>query len=123
MIHFVIGTGSRSSGSRYVYYFNGGKIMNSGLVVLMGLGVVFIGLVCIIFVCKCMSFVVSKIEKAPTNAEIPASQVASQNSTNTTANSDTIPSRPELAAAIAAAVAEYTGKDISGIRIHSIKKL
>ena len=97
--------------------------MNSGLVVLMGLGVVFIGLVSIIFVCKCMSFVVSKIEKAPANAEEPASQVPSQNSTNTAANSDTIPSRPELAAAIAAAVAEYTGKDISGIRIHSIKKL
>ena len=40
-----------------------------------------------------------------------------------TAKTEAIPSRPELAAAIAAAIAEYTGKDISGIRIHSIKKL
>ena len=91
--------------------------MNSGLVVLMGLGVVFFGLICIIFVCKCMSFVVGKIEKAP--ASVPETQVPKQNSTK----AEAIPSRPELAAAIAAAIAEYTGKDISGIRIHSIKKL
>lgn len=94
--------------------------MNSGLVVLMGLGVVFFGLICIIFVCKCMSFVVGKIDKASAKTEIPASQVPTQ----TQANADApIPSRPELAAAIAAAIAEYTGKDISGIRIHSIKKI
>ena len=93
--------------------------MNSGLVVLMGLGVVFFGLICIIVVCKCMSFVVGKMEKAPATANAPESKVATQN----TAKTEAIPSRPELAAAVVAAIAEYTGKDISGIRIHSIKKL
>jgi sodium pump decarboxylase gamma subunit len=93
--------------------------MNSGLVVLMGLGTVFFGLICIIFVCKCMSFVISKIEKAPATVSAPATQAPVQN----TAKTEAIPSRPELAAAIAAAIAEYTGRDISGIRIHSIKKL
>ena len=92
--------------------------MDSGLVVVMGLGVVFFGLICIIFVCKCMSFVVGKMEKAPA-VEKTAENNAVQNSTKPQA----IPSRPELAAAITAAIAEYTGKDISGIRIHSIKKL
>jgi len=119
MIHLPFGQAVCHPVQDIVYYFNGGKIMNSGLVVLMGLGVVFFGLICIIFVCKCMSFVVSKIEKAPASAKIPESQIPKQNSTKTEA----IPSRPELVAAIAAAIAEYTGKDISGIRIHSIKKL
>lgn len=93
--------------------------MSSGFVVLMGIGTVFFGLICIILVCTLMSAVIKAFQKKPSSAPItdnkqvsaPAQQVPS------------IPSRPELAAAIAAAIAEYSGKDISGIRILSIKKL
>ena len=89
--------------------------MSDGFVILMGLGVVFVGLICIIFVCMFMSFCIRKFEKKPS-----ASADVQQPSVNAHAPAAAqIPSRPELAAAIA----EYTGKDISGIRILSIKKL
>ena len=82
----------------------------------LGIGTVFLGLVCIIFLCKIMSFVVSKLpsanktEAAPAFAPAVASAPAS------------IENRGALAAAIAAAVAEETGTDVSGIRIVSIKR-
>ena len=93
--------------------------MSDGFVILMGLGVVFVGLICIIFVCMFMSFCIRKLEKKP-NVTEPAQQPDMNVNTPAAAQ---IPSRPELAAAVTAAIAEYTGKDISGIRILSIKKL
>lgn len=92
--------------------------MSNAFVVLMGLGTVFVGLICIIILCKIMSAVIRLFQKTPEKNE---EQVAAVNSASPAAQA--IPSRGELAAAIAAAIAEYTGKDISGIRIHSIKKL
>lgn len=92
--------------------------MNSGFVVLMGLGTVFFGLICIILVCMLMSFLVRIFQKTPEKNEASAQANSAE-----PVKSDAIPSRPELAAAMAAAIAEYSGKDISGIRIHSIKKL
>lgn len=100
--------------------------MNSGFVVLMGLSVVFVGLICIIFVCKLMSFVINDVFKVSAGKSeqaesLPAPAAAALDTAQR--SSEAIPSRPELAAAIAAAIAEYTGKDISGIRILSIKKV
>lgn len=95
--------------------------MNSGFVVAMGLGTVFFGLICIILVCKIMSFIVCKTQK--NIVEAPKADNTSVSAPVSNTASEAIPSRPELAAAIAAAIAEYTGKDISGIRILSIKKL
>ena len=91
--------------------------MNSGFVVLMGLGTVFIGLIFIIIVCMIMSYLIRLFQKNP------AEEAMNENNIPAPSIPDTIPSRPELAAAIAAAVAEYSEKDISGIRILSIKKL
>ena len=93
--------------------------MNDGFVILMGMGIVFIGLICIIFVCMFMSFLVRKLEKKPTEKAEAQQPIVSANAPT----ASPIPSRPELAAAMAAAIAEYSGKDISGIRILSIKKL
>lgn len=92
--------------------------MNSGFVVLMGMGTVFFGLICIILVCMVMSAIIKSFEKKP-----QATSKAENNTPAPANNNGSIPSRPELAAAIAAAIAEYSGKDISGIRILSIKKL
>lgn len=86
----------------------GGILQTVGL----GIGTVFLGLICIIILCKIMSFVVSKLpsanktEAAPAVASAPAS----------------IENRGALSAAIAAAVAEEMGTDVSGIRIVSIKR-
>ncbi len=85
-------------------------------VVVMGLVIVFVGLICIILLCYLMSYVVRQIDQkkpaAPAVADEPAA-----------AAPQAIENRGELVAAISAAIAEELGKDVSGIRILSIKRL
>ncbi len=92
--------------------------MNPGFVVLMGISTVFVGLICIIFVCKIMSFLVNSFQKKPADevAKVPAGNAVA-------AQASEIPNREEFVAAVSAAIAENLGKDVSGIRILSIKKL
>ncbi len=97
--------------------------MNPGFVVVMGLSIVFIGLVCIILVCKLMSLAVGIGEKSPESAAQNKPAASQPQQAVTPQSASEIPSRSELAAAIAAAISEYSGKDISGIRILSIKKI
>ena len=86
-------------------------------VVLMGIGTVFFGLICIILLSMAMSAVCRKMEKAPVAAPAaPAAPAAA-------AGAETIPNRQAMIAAIAAAIAEEEGTDLAGIRILSLKKL
>ena len=85
-------------------------------VILMGIGTVFFGLICIILLTTVMSAVCRSMgDKTPAPAAAapaaPAAQV------------DAIPNRQAMVAAIAVAVAEEMGTDPAGIRILSIKKL
>ena len=82
-------------------------------VCLMGLCTVFIGLICIIALVTVMSAVVRKTEKKPVPASSPiiAAHPASSELT------------PELVAAVSAAIAEELGRDVSAIRIVSMKKI
>ncbi len=80
------------------------------MVVVMGLLVVFVGLICLVFLCKLLGFVVRLFEKTARHPAAPASDAS-------------IPDRPTLVAAISAAIAEEEGTDVGGIRILSIKKL
>ena len=86
------------------------------VVILLGMGVVFLGLVCLIFVCKLMGALVSKAvkgEKPKAEAKVaPAAAVAPQAITN----------RGELVAAISVALAEELGRDVTDLRILSITK-
>ncbi len=84
------------------------------MVVVMGVGVVFLGLVLIILICKIMGlfFVKSaKAEEKPVVASAP------------TAASAVIENRQEIIAAVTAACAEEMGKDVSALRVISFKKL
>ena len=88
-------------------------------VCLMGMGTVFVGLVCIVVLVIGMSAICRKlghIEEAltPAAAPVAAAPVVPQAST---AN------QGALMAAIAAAIAEDMGTDVSAIRIVSIKKV
>lgn len=85
-------------------------------VILMGVGVVFIGLVCIILLSMAMSAICRAMgDKTPAPAAAaPAAPVA---------KAEAIPNRQAMIAAIAVAVAEEMGTDPAGIRILSIKKL
>ena len=90
---------------------NGGEIL---FTVLMGLGTVFFGLICIIAICKLMSVIVRVLEKKP---EPKAAKPLAE------APKSVIENRGELCAAVAAAIAETTGRDVDAIRIVSIKKV
>ena len=86
------------------------------LVCALGIGVVFIGLAIIIGLVYLMNFITDKIfsgKKAKKAESVPV----------VTTQSTEIPNREELVAAIIAAVAEEEGKDISAIRVLSIKKV
>lgn len=79
-------------------------------VCLMGLGTVFVGLVCIILLVTLMSYVCRKSEgksaPAPATVDAPKAGVG-----------------PDLIAAVSAAIAEEMGTDISAIRIISMKQI
>ncbi len=81
-------------------------------VVAMGVGTVFLGLICIILICKIMSALCAPRktrETAVTESTVP--------------KVETIENRQEIIAAVSAVIAEELGTDISAIRIHSFKKI
>ena len=85
-----------------------------GLVVLMGIGIVFIGLISLIVVCKITSFFCGlgskkAVAKAPKATPAPA-------------NTE-IPDRKQFIAAVSAVIAEELGTDVSAIRIRSVKRI
>ncbi len=82
---------------------------NALFVTLMGMGTVFIGLVCIVILCTIMSAVVRSFTKKPEKVE-PVATVA-------------IANKQEFIAAVSAAIAEDMETDITGIRILSVKRL
>ena len=85
------------------------------MVVAMGVGVVFIGLVLIILICKIMGlfFVEStKSDEKPVVAAAPVAKTAT-----------TVENRQEIIAAVTAVCAEEMGKDVSALRVISFKKL
>ena len=90
-------------------------------VCLMGMGTVFVGLACLVALIIGMSSIcrkLGKIETAmqPTVVAAPAAVAPVQTQIN-------FGNKAELIAAIAAAIAEDMGTDVSAIRIVSIKKV
>ncbi len=81
-------------------------------VVLMGVGTVFIGLICIILLVSLMSWLCRKFEKKAPAAVAPSAVPQRQ-----AANGG------EIIAAISSAIAEELGTDVSAIRITSIKRV
>jgi Na+-transporting methylmalonyl-CoA/oxaloacetate decarboxylase gamma subunit len=90
------------------------------IVCIIGVGVVFVGLACIIGLVELMTFICNKIlDKGETKkASVPAQAVKSA-----PVASGVIENRGEILAAVCAAVAEEEGTDISAIRVISFKKL
>ena len=95
-----------------------GKLSTQELfVVVMGVGTVFIGLICIILLCKIVGLlcgIAGKKDDTPaTSAAVTPAAVSEQ----------PIQNKQEIVAAVSAAIAEELGTDISAIRIHSFKKI
>ena len=92
--------------------------VNNAFVVVLGISVVFIGLIAIILLCKIMSAVCSLADKKQTS-----NTVAAPTAVPAVQNAQPIANRQEIIAAVSAAVAEELGTDISAIRILSFKKI
>ena len=95
--------------------------MDNLFVVLLGIGTVFTGLIAIIILCKVISWCCNlnrnkseSLAPAPT-AVTPAAPVVPVKAV--------IPNRGEVVAAIATAIAEDLGTDVSAIRILSIEQM
>ena len=82
----------------------------SVFVCLMGMGTVFFGLICLIVLTMIMGKIVGGRAVPAVAAPAPAPAAPEGN-------------RQEIAAAVAAAIAEELGTDVTGIRILSMKKL
>lgn len=89
--------------------------ISNAMAIGLGLGTVFVGLIALILICYIMSVIV----KAFTKKEKPSAVSAPKAVPAQTA----ITNKGEFAAAVAAAIAEDLGTDVTGIRIKSIKKL
>ena len=92
--------------------------MSIPFVILMGIGTVFFGLICIILLSMAMSAICRSMgDKTPAPAPAAAAPASPA------PQADVIPNRQAMIAAIAAAVAEEMGTGPAGIRILSVKKL
>lgn len=97
--------------------------VNNGFVVAMGVGTVFVGLICIILLIKLMSMVTALFTaNAPAQAA-PAAPAAPAAAPTVPAASTAIENRAEIVAAVCAAAAEEMGTDISALRVVSFKKI
>ena len=83
------------------------------LVVLLGVGIVFLGLVCIVILIKIVGLFFKNANNTVEKATPTVTQTVNQ----------PIANRQEIIAAVSAVIAEELGTDISAIRIHSFKKI
>ncbi len=93
--------------------------MSNTFVCLMGMGTVFIGLVCIVLICNIMSFVMKGFSKnaAKSSSEAPAAAPAP-------ASADLpIQDKQAIIAGTCAVIAEELGTDVSNIRVLSFKRV
>ncbi len=88
--------------------------MSNGFVVALGLGIVFLGLICIIIVCSIMSAVVRCFEKG--KKQEPKASVQTVSNTQ-------IADRDKVVVAISAAIAEELGESTGAIRIKSLRRI
>ncbi|MFQ7754135.1 MAG: OadG family transporter subunit [Acutalibacteraceae bacterium] len=87
-------------------------------VVLMGLVTVFVVLICLIIIIKLMGAIMVKAAPAEqAEAAVPAPAAAPAAAPAVSGN------KQQVVAAIAVAIAEEMGTDVSHIRIHSIKRV
>ena len=84
-------------------------------VCLMGMGVTFVGLICLIFLSQIMGAICQRLRRSePSKAEQAAVPVSAV---------ETIPNRGAMVAAVSAVLAEVLGTEVSAIRILSFRKI
>ena len=94
--------------------------VSNGFVSLVGIGTVFVGLICIVFLCTLMSALCRKFSGSKKTESAPAAPAAPAPSAPASAQ---IPNRQEFIAAVSAVLAEEMGTDVSALRILSVKRV
>lgn len=87
--------------------------MSNALVVCMGMGTVFVGLICLIFICYIMGFLCNKFAKKPAAEKTSAQPV----------NNGPIANKQEIVAAACAVIAEELGTEANNIKVISFKRV
>ena len=95
--------------------------MSNLFVTLMGMGTVFIGLICIILICVIMGLVF-KIFGKSSETTATAAPVAAPAAAPVSANQP-IPDKQKLVAAACVTIAEELGTDVTNIRVVSFKRV
>ncbi len=93
--------------------------LSNGFVVVMGLGTVFIGLVCIVAICMLMSLVIKAFSKdsgATTTVTAPVPTGAKSAALDPK-------TKAEIIAGACACIAEELGEDASNIKVVSFKQI
>ena len=90
--------------------------ISNGVVALLGMGIVFIGLICIVIICTIMGAICKNI--APKNEGLAKAGQASN-----VAQAAPIANKQEIIAAVCAVIAEELGTDVSNIRVTSFKRV
>lgn len=91
-----------------------GADLSNGLVVGMGMGTVFTGLVCLILICYITGAICKKfVKKSDVVENIPAPTV----------NNAPIQNKQEVLAAVCAVIAEEIGTEANNIKVVSFKRI
>lgn len=94
---------------------DGFSLGQMGQVVVLGIGIVFFGLICIVLLCSIMSAIFKVFDKPKAESATATAPVV--------ATAEPIANKQELIAAVSAVIAEDMGTDVSAIRIKSIKRI
>lgn len=91
--------------------------VSNGIVIALGLGIVFAGLICLVVICALLGVICKALVKPEAKKEAvnTAAPVASSNGE--------IANKQEIVAAVCAAIAEELGTEASNIRVVSFKKI
>ncbi len=95
---------------------DGFSLGQMGQVVVLGIGIVFFGLICIVLLCSIMSAIFKAFNK-------PKAEESTTAAAPVVATAEPIANKQELIAAVSAVIAEDMGTDVSAIRIKSIKRI
>ena len=88
--------------------------MSNAFVCIMGIGTVFVGLICIVVICNVMSFIMKSFSKKETKGTSKAAPVEATLSTQ---------EKQAIIAGTCAVIAEELGTDVKNIRVLSFKRV
>ena len=92
------------------------QVVDNLYVVFLGMGTVFIGLICLVLICMLMSSIIRKFNVGETETEKPAAPAALQPAVS-------IADRQAIIAASCAVIAEELGEDVKNIKVVSFKRM